>query len=346
MEKNEMDAPKEKEIEKFVAEVPKENVKALFYLFAGKPDSAFKAIYRTVTISKEDIIELNYLVRQKLATNNVDKIITTVTITFKNNKSIEYGFWESFEENSFAIPDITVDLMVKWDFLVTFNNKPLPQRHTLMVKLSTYPTPVQFAQALFSDDAEKIENIDREFAPCLIRVDFINHILSQELIKIVEDWNAGRKLPSCQKGYMDWFKEHKGILARIVHYSIPITAILLSLYAAHRYTLVSAKSTVIALFDIQYLMYWLFLSLIGMLMAEKIGWYFGKKVFHKLADIGKYKMFNLTNGDGVRVEELKRINDSLFRTSLRYIFIPIVFDIIAAATFIYLCKIVKIFCRG
>ena len=59
--------------EAVVASVPKEAFKAMFYLFAGKPDSKVKMMNRRVTIAPDDLQDLNRKITDKLKLHNIDQ---------------------------------------------------------------------------------------------------------------------------------------------------------------------------------------------------------------------------------------------------------------------------------
>jgi hypothetical protein len=106
---NELEADKTKKIatsEEIIAKVPREAFKAMFYMFTGRPDSAFKSFYKPIVISKDDIIELNDSIQEKLRNYSIDAAMTTVTITFENNKSIDFAIWDEFANRKFNIPDV------------------------------------------------------------------------------------------------------------------------------------------------------------------------------------------------------------------------------------------------
>ena len=61
----EMDDESVRKSDGVIAKIPKEQLKSLFYLFAGKPDSRIKVFNKPIFIERDDIIELNDCIDRK-----------------------------------------------------------------------------------------------------------------------------------------------------------------------------------------------------------------------------------------------------------------------------------------
>src|SRR5262245_37586288 len=66
--------------DEIVARFPKEDVKALFYILAGKPDSVTKVFHKAAIITPVDIQDLHSRVAEKLDQHQIDGCVVTVTI--------------------------------------------------------------------------------------------------------------------------------------------------------------------------------------------------------------------------------------------------------------------------
>ncbi len=65
-----------------IASIPREALKAMFYMFAGKPDSIVKIFDRRIVIKIEDIEELNLRIKEKLENHRIEGVLTSVDIGY------------------------------------------------------------------------------------------------------------------------------------------------------------------------------------------------------------------------------------------------------------------------
>ncbi|WP_211652222.1 hypothetical protein [Clostridioides difficile] len=49
--------------------------------------------------------------------------------------------------------------------------------------------PQQILQLIVSGQIEEIDSIDKSLSPVTCKVDFTNHLLGDELINIIEEWD-------------------------------------------------------------------------------------------------------------------------------------------------------------
>src|SRR5688572_16467377 len=101
-----------------VARLPKESLKALFYLFAGKPDSVVKVFNKPVLIAPDDLAELNGRVQEKLQQHHIEAVIPSVSVRYDKNVIKEFGTWAEFESHRWTGPEVTEELAIRWDFMV------------------------------------------------------------------------------------------------------------------------------------------------------------------------------------------------------------------------------------
>lgn len=179
-----------------ITQIPRESLKSLFYLVAGKPDSLYKVFSGLLLIAPTDLSELNYSVCAKLAHFEMVGVVTTITITHMNGLIKEFGSWAEFEATNWSGPEVTEAVTLRWDFLAKLPSYNMPQRHTATVRIGSDPSPLHMLQAIFSQDPEDVSKLDMLFAPVICRVDFINSLLAQEFINIVENWHNGRRNPT------------------------------------------------------------------------------------------------------------------------------------------------------
>ncbi|PME29091.1 hypothetical protein BCV39_03870 [Vibrio sp. 10N.286.55.E10] len=278
-----------------LASLPKEKLKSLFYLFAGKPDSRIKVFHKSLYIEVSDIIELNACITRKLQTNNIHAQITNVTIGYEGSDIQEFGTWSEFEDNHWQVPEKVEEVVVKWDFMVNISGFETPQRHTLLVRISSDMKPGKFMQMMVSGNYDDFDQIDVMTAPSFCRVDFINAQISKELINEVTDWVDGRKQPALITDFYFWVKKRRQTFAEVTHYSFIL------MYAALWVTGFLWTNTNIYVgneIPTSSASIWVFLGIYGFTLIGKIGHMLASKVYGALDNIdGKKVVFNLTSGD-------------------------------------------------
>lgn len=199
-----------------VARVPKEQLKSLFYLFSGKPDSRIKTFKDAIQITKPDVLELHDCISAKLATHHIDAVIATVKIGYEGSQLSEFGTWAEFAGHTFTEPEKVEEIVVKWDFLVNVREYANPQRHTVLFRVSREMKPSQLFHMLGAGNHDELDQVDVMSCPAFCRVDFINAQISKELINVVSDWYEGRKEPELIEPTLFKLKKNKNIVATVL----------------------------------------------------------------------------------------------------------------------------------
>lgn len=284
-----------KSTESVVASIPKEAFKAMFYMFAGKPDSKVKMMNRHVTITPEDILDLNTKITDKLKLHNIDQSITTALIKFSKEESIEFGTWAEFKDYDFKIPYVTEEISLRWDFLIKLPVYAVAQRHTLTVRLSSKPNPKDVIQLIFSQDPDDDSDIETKLGLCMARVDFISHRLADELISVVVEWNNSLRQPVSACNWFCNLEKHGNLLARGIHYSLPIMFAVVSLFSLN--TILPSQSNNVTVNDLANCSKWLLIAIIGLYISINYGKYLASKCFMALSNYGMFVPFQITRGD-------------------------------------------------
>jgi len=287
-----------------VAAIPKDQLRSLFYLFTGKPDSRIKLFKDPVCIGPEDIVELNDCVVRKLETHHIDLTVTSVKIGYDGSQFSEFSTWSEFESHKWQEPEKVEELVAKWDFLVNIRDYAAPQRHTLLFRISRDIKPSQIFHMLGAGNADELDKIDEIAAPAFCRVDFINAQISRELINIVEDWHKGRKEPQLINPTLFWLKKRRNGIATILDqwfllsWSLLVASFLYwgsSNLIADPSIVHAAIATFLAIYT---------LRPIGKISNKLAGW-----AFKTLSEVeGSKVVFRFTSGDKKRIDELERDN--------------------------------------
>lgn len=318
-----------------VAKLPKDQLRSLFYLFAGKPDSRIKVFEKPIYLKVEDIIELNDCITRKLETHNIAGQITTVTVGYKGADIQEFGSWAEFTAHHWQEPERIEEVVVKWDFMVNLPSYEVPQRHTLLLRVSSDMKPGKFLQMMAAGNSDDFDQFDMLTAPAFCRVDFINAQISKELVNEVSSWIDSRKEPVLIPDAYYWLKKKRQNVAELIHHSVPFMFCLVWI-AALLWAITNKFGGSIPL---EYAAIWLFFGMYLFTPAGKLGLIFARRVFSNLKSLDGNKVtFEFTSGDKKYNAELINKNRKRGRKFVRESFWTLFLNIAAGliATYLYL----------
>lgn len=289
--------------ETVLASLDREALKRFFYVFAARPDSRVKLFTRPITIVKQDLLDLNSMMSEKLRLHRIQAAVTRISIAFKKRELLEFGSWDDYEKYNFDEPTPIEHLSVVWDLLFKLDDNPIPCRHTVTLRIASELTPAQVLHTIMSQDYDAIESLEINAAPCMVRVDFINSRLSDEIVELVKKWNEGRRKAIEERPTLSWMKRQKDKVAPIVHYVLPACLVILSIFSLGRMDRQSIGALQLVHFG-----YWAIVTVVAVFLGNKIGLRMGRKVFRSLSDIGKLPIFQITRGDKTRCDEIAQEN--------------------------------------
>lgn len=323
------------EIGKFLASLPKESLKSLLYLMSGKPDSNIKLFNRPIIIDQNDISELNDTIQQKLTQHQTPVSQVTVDISYNKNKFATYGNWQEFINTKWNIPNTIESMSIKWDFFVLWPTYAVPQRHTLSVKIASKMKPLQILQAVLSKDPDEIDDFEIS-APVMCRVDFIDHLMSEELINIVEKWVEARKQPGFINPSKTFLKMHKDKIARIIHYSTPVLSAIALVSFLFNFTDKLGVSSAVTVSIMRYFMLWLLFSSMTISTLTIFGKYIAAKAYNSIDNYGHFSTFHITNGDKNRKSEIDKKNSKQMSIFTFNCIVSLILNIIAGVITYYM----------
>lgn len=315
-----------------------ELIKSLCKIYGTEPNTTTKYYEKQIIVSQEKLLELNYKLEQKIENHNVAHVDSSVTILFESNKAIKFPSWEDFGKYSLKIPEVSRGITLRWEFIINDTERTL-----LMVNLSTYPTPHHILRSLFSNDADKVEKLFSEFAPCTARVDYVNYIFCEELLKIVDDWNSGLDYYIGNNNIPQCIREHRKGIARIVHYAIPITFFLLVIYFLQQ--LFVSLSPIVTADILKTAVEWLLIAIVGLFICERISAAISKKTYAYLDISGRPYIFDLTDGDRVHKQKIDQNNSKSFKKAMFTFGGAMVVPILAAIMRDFIYQVFKLFLR-
>lgn len=233
------------------------------------------------------------------------------------------------------MPECVEEIVIKWDFMVDIHGYDSPQRHTLLVRVSSDMKPGKFMQMMASGNSDDFDQIDVMTAPAFCRVDFINAQMSKELINEVTDWIKVRKQPALITDFYYWFKKRRQSLAELTQHSVTLMYAILWVSSFLWVNTNHFSNNM----DIEITAIWLFLGLYGFTPISKISHFFASKVYGALDNInGKKVVFDFTSGDKKKNAEAIDANKKHGQLFIRQTVWSLLLNVVAglAATYLYL----------
>jgi len=285
-----------------------DTIKSVYYWLNAKPDTNIKVFQETRKVTFNDIITLNQQIQDKLKNHNLFTSVTTINIIFKGGKIKSYGAWNEFQRTSWEIPEVTESISISWDINIQLPNYQLPQRHTMKVRLGSSIKPGEFFQMMTTsdDDVDIIENTS--FLVC--KVDFVNAVISNELIAIVENWHSCLKKTDTIAWFQKYAENHKHSIARISHYLIPFTGLML-LYVAFKYHLSKYETIIFDKVTYTDMYIWILFIFIVYFLFNFIGSTLGERIYSLVNKFDSPMIFDVTRGDKNSQDEINKKNTGL-----------------------------------
>ncbi len=305
-------------------------LRALFKLFVGQPDSSTKIFTRDVKVDLNDLMLLNERMKEKLENYQKTAVEISIDVKFENNTFKTFTDWFAFEGYNWQVADIIDTISVRWDFLIKLPNYDMPQRHTVLVRISSGLKLHQLLQVLMSGNIDNVDSIDQNLAPVICKVDFVNHLLADELINLVAEWNKGLKEADEINNKLLFVKQHPRSIVFITRNLMPLMAIIVLIAGFNSY-LDYLKIATLAEMTIQYIQniaIYVTVSCITYNLVKVLGQMLTRSVIESASNYGEIRTFNITRGDINRQEKLDKKNEKYVQRVHRGIGLTIIINIL------------------
>ena len=249
----------------------------------------------------------------------------------------EYGSWDEFQREDWGTINQQVEsINLTWDLTFSMPDFALPQRHTLKVRIGNAMPPKDMLQIMFTSD-EPTELMESQ-AEGLVKLDFINQVVANELIQIVDHWQKGLKELLNPKSLILFLEKRESYIRSFIVYFVPITFLALSYFChqlLYNYFNYSKELNIISMQRLM-LIYITLLGL-GLFIAKYFSNWFGNKVH-------KFKHENgiaISKGDQNYLQEIKKENETVLGQILNKVIISVVGTIILITIKFFFLKMIE-----
>lgn len=283
------------ENEKFIT-----NYKAVYQAMTAKHDCKSRIFSRKVKVKLDDIIDLNERVTDKLRNYQEAGFSISATASFVGRKTIEFSTWQEFEEHRWTESDAINSITVIWEFNAVLPQYGVPQKHVLVVKIADGLKPEEMLNVVFAGKLENIEEIEKQMYPVVARVDFINYVLGDELLNIVEEWDRGLEAQDGEDYIFPKFcVENRRKFAYIFNYATDIIALIccinILVYFLKSYGAVTVSELTIA--NMCQIIWLCGILTLGYMFVNKISQWLANVFYRVLGEETMTHVFCLNNGD-------------------------------------------------
>jgi len=271
----------------------KETLAGIFRLITGRQNSVVEIFPRPALVNLKDIQELNKNILEKLNRHSVVPPSFSAIVAYTNNRSEELNNFDKFDSSiMWSTHYETESIHLKWDFFTKFEDQQNPSTHSLSVRIANSMHPAQFFQAILSKQPEDIESLEVKNAPMSCRVDFVDNILSQELIALVSNWNKTLRSPEAAFPILLKLRNHDDLFSSLITHLIPLLTAFG--YVGWFYSKYHSQREALDLFILGI---WLLGSFFVIRISKLLAGWLSRFCARQLNRIGRFTVFELTQGD-------------------------------------------------
>lgn len=305
------------------------NYQAIYYAMNAKPDCRSKLFSKNVIISLQDLKNLNRKVTEKFKAHYDNAgFRINVNVSLKNKEYLEFDSWATFENYDFNIEQSISSILIVWEYNAKLPGYPLPQRHTLSVRIADEIRAEEMLNLVVSGKLEEVDKLEQEVCPIVARVDFINAILGDELLRIVEQWQDGLLVSEKEysKGY-SFVKKYSRVFAYAINYITTFVIIMCMMEIIHNILLGFNVDFVsqMRIENLSTLIWSAVICTVVCMFVYKISMIVANIVFTTLRADEESHIFSITNGDQnlkqkLQCEHRNRKRRVIFNIVLTFIF--------------------------
>lgn len=299
---------------------------SFYYKYNAKPDRETKFFREDKIVCREDILELNDKIQEKLNLHDCTTTMTNIVISFNNDRTLEFGNWTLFEQEKWTTSAVIRSIIITWDFTVKLTGYELPQRHTVKFRIGTRLKPKDLMELVWNHDDEF--ELHEAFAHSICTIDFINPLISSEIFLIIENWHKALPDNFYSNKMYKYLTRHASKIEQIFIFLVLIIGCLLAFGGSKVFLKVIWTNN----FDQQFyyrvfgglLLSFLFIH--GLYVISK-SW--SKRSVGRLERLKPSNIFKFTKGDNNQNEKAKRQNEGIVNKMILKLGLTLILTILA-----------------
>jgi hypothetical protein len=291
-----------------------QDFKSLYYHLNAKPDTEIKVFQKSRILELPDLIRLNDQINEKLSNHELAGSFATIKVSFTDKKILDISSWNEFLATQWDSHACITHIEAQWDFNVVLPKYELPQRHTLKIRFGSRIKANEIVQIMLNTDSDiKTEELE---AKVVCKVDYINSIISTELINLVSDWYKALPLVNEQYKLISFIKKHSTTITYANDMLFDIAGILVGLGILRLvifFGLYEQSRGILLDIGVALSLLWASVYIFGF-----FGHIVSMQILHLAHDLSFPSMFNITRHDkNKNLERLKEDNKFIKQTLVK-----------------------------
>ena len=314
--------------------------KALYYQINAKPDTDLKVFKEHRIVERNDIIELNRKLIEKINHYNVTTKIVTCSLVFTDDRVHDFGLWEQFLQMDWNVNRCTKSINLKWDFTILLPGYEIPQKHTLRIRIGSSLKPQEAFHLIMSGEEEA--RLSHQMVPVIAKVDFINQVIGSEFLSIVNEWYRALPLAGGSNPFSYRFLVRNINRLNLLVIILSMFAGAFAFYGITKFVLAYyAKEHTVSLSSPEFIrraFFWWLISVIAMYFSNAIGNILVHRLDGKIGKLQPINSLRFTKADDSRINEIKLANNDI----VKKIALEFLFTVSVSAILFFLTKAVNL----
>lgn len=299
-----------------------EDFKAFSYFFNGKRDTIIKLFDENKKIEFGDVKELFKKIEGKLQTHYLVTNQLGITISLSDGNIKDYSNFQVFIDDDWRIKEKSESLLFEWEFTLNHPKFPFPQKHTVKLRIGSSLRPDEMFKLMMSGSED--HEIEEAAAQIVLRIDFINHSISNDIKNAIKNWYDALPISQTQSGIVNFLAKTKNLLGTTISLLAGITGFGIIAFFTFAYldeALTTKEQIKILFLSIGTL-------LIGIGLSSSIGKYYAKSMIEKTIERFRRTPFLiLTKGDENVIIERTQKNNQFVKQLFMKLSVALVFMI-------------------
>lgn len=278
----------------FNADTARNLLKAL----ANPRNSHIELFKKPVQVSMKDIEELTKRVANKLGQLRVDSQCTIMKtlVSLDKDRNFQLIGWQQVKSFDWKIPEKTNAVVLAWEFMYKRDDIQSPELHVLSVRITEAMHPMQVLRAALSSDRDDAERLEIKMAPVVCEVDYVDGLLSRELVQLVGQWHEGLRRPAPLSDIGDFIQKRQVAICKSVDFSLEMLLPIAYISAIYIWMHQRLDQPLTTEF-ITYALLFIMIFTLVIKIANRFSSWMAQRLALNIERMGKFPIFELTNGD-------------------------------------------------
>ncbi|MBA4381871.1 MAG: hypothetical protein C0406_04830 [Sideroxydans sp.] len=268
-----------------------------------------------ILVSPKDLANIAQRVSAKLKQLRVEEncILLKTIITFDQDRTYQLIGWRQLNNFNWDISERTKSIVLNWEFLYKPDDYSKPELHILSVRITESINPMQFLRAALSSDRDEMEKLQMRLAPVTCEVDYVDNLLSRELVTLVNEWHGALRKPAPLTGIGGLIQKYQRGISKTVDLSLELVlpfAYFSGVYIWFHGQFEQTLTTTFVAYGLTFVMVFIFVARV----TARFSSWMARLIEKHIERMGKFPIFELTSGDeNNQTKAISKISASTYK---------------------------------